>query len=187
MDFHERQSHHAAPRRRRQARPLRVVETSRPRAWCRDRGDQGCPATPVFSTPVVADGDAPETARAFAQAHLCPEHGVPAEGAVLLLVGELVAHALLCGAPPVVVTLQCRVTEIRITVTDGSRGEVPGSHGVGPGTGADSSPHLALGRILVSNVDGRWCRRVGAHGERVSCTIPTLSRGRSAYATCRTS
>jgi two-component sensor histidine kinase len=125
--------------------------------------EQGaCPATPRFSTPVPASADAAEIARAFAQAHTCEEHGLDAAGAVQLLVSELVTHALFHGAPPITVTVECQVRQVRVTVSDGS-----------PGIETPESVHRELSRILVRNVGGSWELRTGQYGESFSCTIPT--------------
>jgi hypothetical protein len=121
-----------------------------------------CAATPCFSTPVPASADAAEVARAFAAAHLCEEHGQEAAGAVLLLVSELVTHALFYGAPPIVVTLECEVSQVRVTVTDGS-----------PLVGTPDSVHRELSLLLIGNVAGDWALEPGEYGETFWCTIPT--------------
>lgn len=121
-----------------------------------------CAATPRYSTPVPASADAAEVARAFAEAHLCEEHGHEAAGAVLLLVSELVTHALFYGAPPIVVTLECEVTRIRVTVTDGS-----------PLVQTPDSVHRELSLVLIGNVAGDWALEPGPYGETFWCTIPT--------------
>lgn len=135
----------------------RPVEDHGHRVECR-----ACPVTPGFSTPVPASADAAEVARTFARAHLCHEHGTQAAGAVLLLVSELVTHALFYGAPPIVVTLECEVTQLRVTVTDGSPClETPGSI------------HRAVCLLLLRNVDGTWGLESSRYGETFWCTVPT--------------
>ena len=121
-----------------------------------------CACTPPFSTPVPASADAAEVARAFAEAHLCEEHAEHASGAVLLVVGELVTHALFYGAPPIVVTIECEVTRIRVTVTDGS-----------PLVQTPDSVHRALSLILIDRLGGDRGRELAEHGETFWCTIPT--------------
>lgn len=121
-----------------------------------------CPTTPCFSTPVPATAEAAEVARAFARAHLCETHGGAAEGAVLLLVSELVTHALLYGAPPIVLTVECQIAQVLITVTDGS-----------PLVSTPDSVHRDLSLILLRNVAGSWDLHPGHHGETFRCTVPT--------------
>lgn len=121
-----------------------------------------CGCTPPFSTPVPASADAAEVARAFAEAHLCEQHAEHASGAVLLVVSELVTHALFYGAPPIVVTIECEVTQIRVTVTDGS-----------PLVQTPDSVHRALSLVLVDRLGGDWATELAEHGETFWCTIPT--------------
>jgi hypothetical protein len=121
-----------------------------------------CDRTPPFSTPVPASADAAEVARAFAEAHLCEEHTKQASGAVLLVVSELVTHALFYGAPPIVVTVECEVTQVRVTVTDGS-----------PLVQTPDSVHRALSLILIDRLAGDWATELAEHGETFWCTIPT--------------
>lgn len=121
-----------------------------------------CASTPPFSTPVPASADAAEVARAFTEAHLCEAHAEHASGAVLLVASELVTHALFYGAPPIVVTVECEVTRVRVTVTDGS-----------PLVQTPDSAHRALSLILIDRLAGAWGREVTEHGETFWCTIPT--------------
>lgn len=121
-----------------------------------------CARTPQFSTPVPATADAAEVARAFAEAHLCEEHAEQATGAVLLLVSELVTHALFYGAPPIVVTLECQVTQVRVTVTDGS-----------PLIETPDSVHRQLSLLLIDKLAGDRATEPAEHGETFWCTIPT--------------
>lgn len=126
------------------------------------RPSRTCPLTPCFSTPVAASADAAEEARAFVRAHLCEEHGLDAAGAALLLVSELVTHALFYGAPPIVVTLECEVSQLRITVTDGS-----------PGVPTPDSVHRQISLALVQEVAGVCGLDPADHGETFWCTVPT--------------
>jgi hypothetical protein len=123
---------------------------------------RACPVTPRFSTPVPPSADAADVARAFAEAHLCEAHATQAAGAVLLLVSELVTHALFYGAPPIVVTIECEVDRVRVTVTDGS-----------PLLETPDSVHRQLSLRLVDNVAGAWGLETSADGETFWCTVPT--------------
>lgn len=135
----------------------RTADRPSARAECRR-----CSVTPCFSTPVPPSADAAEVARAFAEAHLCEVHAPQAAGAVLLLVSELVTHALFYGAPPIVVTVECEISQVRVTVTDGS-----------PLLETPESVHRELSLRLIDNVAGEWGLETGVHGETFWCTIPT--------------
>jgi hypothetical protein len=121
-----------------------------------------CDVTAVASSELPDSLHAAALARAFAQSHLCPEHGRAAEPAVMLLTSELVTHALLQGAPPVTVTMECEVSHIRIAVTDAKGGE--------PGT--ESMPG-DLSLTLIEKISREWGRESADSGETFWCTVPT--------------
>lgn len=121
-----------------------------------------CVVTAAATSELPDSLHAASLARAFAQSHLCPEHGRDAEPAVLLLTSELVTHALLREAPPVFVALECRVSHIRISVTDAR---------TGPG-GPESLPR-DLSLTLIDKVSRDWGREDADVGETFWCTVPT--------------
>jgi hypothetical protein len=121
-----------------------------------------CSVTKAASSRLPDSLSAAALARAFAQSHLCPEHGRDAEPAVMLLTSELVTHALLSGAPPIEVSMECEVSLIRITVADARGGEL----------GPDDMPG-DLSLTLIEKVSREWGRETGESGERFWCTVPT--------------
>lgn len=128
-----------------------------------------CALTDVASSQFPDSLHSAALARAFAQSHLCPEHGRDAEPAVMLLTSELVTHALVQGAPPVVVTMECAVSHIRIAVVDAKN------------QGGDASMPGDLSLTLIQKISREWGRDTGESGETFWCTVPTgvvPSRGR---------
>lgn len=128
------------------------------------RGEEAgvCALTDVATLLLPESLHAASLARAFAQSHLCPEHGRDAEPAVMLLTSELVTHALLEGAPPVSVSMECEVSHIRITVTDAKSDD----------GGPESMPG-DLSLTLIEKVSREWGREAGDFGETFWCTVPT--------------
>ena len=121
-----------------------------------------CVVTEMVSSRLPESLHAAALARAFAQSHLCQEHGRDAEPAVMLLTSELVTHALLHGAPPVVVTLECEVWQIRIAVEDARVDD------------RDAAPMPGdLSLTLIQKISRTWGREAGESGERFWCTVPT--------------
>jgi hypothetical protein len=121
-----------------------------------------CAVTAVASSDLPESLHAASLARAFAQSHLCAEHGRDAEPAVMLLTSELVTHALLQGSPPVTVTIECEVSQIRISVTDANTDEL----------GSDSMP-ADLSLTLIQKVSREWGRETTVAGETFWCVVPT--------------
>lgn len=121
-----------------------------------------CDVTAAATSRLPDSFHAASLARAFAQSHLCPEHGRDAEPAVMLLTSELVTHALLQGSPPVTVAMECEVSQIRITVTDAKVS----------GTGPESMP-ADLSLTLIEKISREWGRDTGNSGESFWCTVPT--------------
>lgn len=121
-----------------------------------------CDASPRFSSRLPSSAHASALARAFAQGHLCPEHGAEAEPAVMLLTSELVTHALRHGAPPISVALECEITQIRIVVRDGS-----------PGSGRQPVRPEDLSLLIIEKISREWGREDTEGGGTVWCTVPT--------------
>jgi hypothetical protein len=61
--------------------------------------------------------DAPAEARAHIQRHLCPEHGRDAHTAAQLAATELATCAVLYGKAPIVLELECGVSQLRVALT----------------------------------------------------------------------
>jgi hypothetical protein len=68
--------------------------------------------------------EAPAHARRFVHDVLCREHGSDALEAAELVASELVTHAVLYGHPPFEIAVECRLWDLRLTVSDG-RAEEP--------------------------------------------------------------
>lgn len=121
-----------------------------------------CAVTQSATSPLPASPHAAALARAFAQSHLCPEHGREAESAVMLLTSELVTHALLHGAPPFTVSVDCEVSQVRIAVSDVSSG--------GPGPGSRPGD---LSMVLIEKISREWGHERLNGSETFWCTVPT--------------
>lgn len=127
-----------------------------------------CAITPSASSPLPASPHASALARAFAQSHLCPEHGREAGSAVMLLTSELVTHALLHGDPPITVSVECEVSHVRIEVTDTKPAE-PRPRAAPDDLGADD-----LSLVLIDKISRQWGKETTPDGgETFWCTVPT--------------
>jgi len=62
--------------------------------------------------------ESPRRARQFVQESMCPEHGTLALAAAELVASELVTRAVVHGGAPVVVTVTCRLDEVRVEVAE---------------------------------------------------------------------
>ncbi len=121
-----------------------------------------CDATPATTGTLPYTVKAPALARDFVRGAVCPEHGLIAETAAMLLASELVTHAVLHGAPPVSLTIACQVNRIEIEVADSSTAEVQ------PFAANDG-----LAMMLVDKVATEWGTRRTRSGRVVWCTVPT--------------
>jgi anti-sigma regulatory factor (Ser/Thr protein kinase) len=121
-----------------------------------------CAVTQSASSPLPASPHASALARAFAQSHLCPEHGREAESAVMLLTSELVTHVVLHGEPPITVTVECEVSQVRIAVKDGRLNRF------GPRSLPDD-----LSMILIEKISREWGKETRDGVETIWCTVPT--------------
>ena len=82
-----------------------------------------------------------------------------------LLVSELVTNAVVHGAPPVTVNVECDGTDLRVAVTDGSdRSPVPRQ--------ADPDAESGRGIYLVDVISDRWgIAPSRGHGKAVWFTL----------------
>lgn len=80
-----------------------------------------CEVTAAASTTLPSDASAPRLARRFLRGARCPEHHSSVLDDAELLVSELVTNAVVHGAPPVTLAVECDTTSgMRVRVTDGS-------------------------------------------------------------------
>jgi anti-sigma regulatory factor (Ser/Thr protein kinase) len=72
-------------------------------------------------TRLPSDAQAPGLARAFLRGANCEVHHAPVLDEAELLVSELVTNAVLHGAPPITMRVECDVGRgLRVSVTDGN-------------------------------------------------------------------
>jgi hypothetical protein len=119
-------------------------------------------STPGASVELPATAKAAAEARTFAHDALCREHGQDAEGAVRLLASELVTHTLRHGTPPIVMSLECEETEIRLEVRD-----------QGHDRSLPDGPYRELSLLLIDKVSRDWGVEETEQGTVFWCTIPT--------------
>lgn len=151
------------------------VEGSDEDAW---EGDAMCDKTPRTFVSLSTSVDAPSRARSFADSALCPDHAAEADAAVKLMASELVTDAVLYGAAPIEVSLECRVSDCVVTVTEGSTARREPEGGAAPQRlgitrSGSSSPQRELFMLLVDKVAREWGIEPGAEGRRLWCTVPT--------------
>lgn len=80
-----------------------------------------CAVTPPAELTLPVDNRAPGVARQFLRETSCQEHHARVMDEAELLVSELVTNAVVHGAPPVTVNIECDSTEgLLVAVTDGS-------------------------------------------------------------------
>lgn len=75
-----------------------------------------CRETPPLACQLPPSTEAPTFARDLVARNLCREHALLAELPALMLVSELVAYAVVYGAPPFELTVSCEERELRIAV-----------------------------------------------------------------------
>jgi anti-sigma regulatory factor (Ser/Thr protein kinase) len=109
-----------------------------------------CAITPPAQIPLPNNLQAPATARAFLRGAACSTHQAQGLDEAELLVSELVTNAVLHGAPPITVRVECEGSDgLRVSVTDGNH-EPPKPRETGP---EDTSGH---GLRLVDIISNRW-------------------------------
>ena len=105
-----------------------------------------CQVTAPVRLYMPMDEHAPRRARQFlAEAH-CPEHNTSVLDEATLLVSELVTNAVLHGAPPITLEIECDGSAgMRIRVSDGSEAEPSLGHA---GVDDESGRGVALVDVL---------------------------------------
>ncbi|SES35806.1 Anti-sigma regulatory factor (Ser/Thr protein kinase) [Pedococcus cremeus] len=77
-----------------------------------------CEVSDPAETRLPNDKTAPGSARAFLREAACEVHHAEVLGEAELLVSELVTNAVLHGAPPITLRVECDGTRLRVSVTD---------------------------------------------------------------------
>jgi anti-sigma regulatory factor (Ser/Thr protein kinase) len=109
-----------------------------------------CSVTAPVRLLMPTDEHAPRQARLFlAEAH-CPAHNTGVLDEATLLVSELVTNALLHGAPPITMELECDGSEgMQVRVSDGSEARPALAH-------PDSEDEHGRGVALVDILSDAW-------------------------------
>jgi len=80
-----------------------------------------CAVTPPAQMRLLNSAQAPATARAFLRGAACSTHQAQVFDEAELLVSEVVTNAVLHGAPPITVRVECLGSDgLRVSVTDGN-------------------------------------------------------------------
>ena len=109
-----------------------------------------CSVTPPAEQTLPVDQRAPGAARQFLREASCQTHHARVLDEAELLVSELVTNAVVHGAPPITVSVECDGTKgLRVAVTDGS------DHTPVP---REAAPDDESGRgiYLVDVISDRW-------------------------------
>jgi anti-sigma regulatory factor (Ser/Thr protein kinase) len=124
-----------------------------------------CSVTPPAELTLPVDEQAPGQARRFLREASCQTHHARVMDEAELLVSELVTNAVVHGAPPVTVNVECDGTDLRVAVTDGSdRSPVPRQ--------ADPDAESGRGIYLVDVISDRWgIAPSRGHGKAVWFTL----------------
>jgi hypothetical protein len=132
-----------------------------------------CEKTSPASVSLAATEEAPARARSAAGTCLCLHHAADARAAVSLLTSELVTDAVMFGAPPIEISLECRVTDYLVTVTDGGSlgAHFNGRDGV-MYQGAEE-PHRELSMLIIDKVARDWGIESRPGGRNLWCVVPT--------------
>jgi anti-sigma regulatory factor (Ser/Thr protein kinase) len=109
-----------------------------------------CAVTPPAQIRLPNSVQAPATARAFLRGAACLTHHAQVLDEAELLVSELATNAVLHGAPPITVRVECDGSDgLRVSVTDGDPGPPqPQEAGLEDGSGR--------GIRLVDVISDRW-------------------------------
>lgn len=134
-----------------------------------------CDKTPRTFVALSTSVDAPSKARSFADRALCLDHAAEADAAVKLMASEFVTDAVLYGAAPIEVSLECRVSDCVVTVTEQSAGPRRSSKTVEASVAAArlGAPQRELSMLLVDKVAREWGIEPGADGRKLWATVPT--------------
>jgi anti-sigma regulatory factor (Ser/Thr protein kinase) len=79
-----------------------------------------CATTERAETLLSASPSSPAAAREFARRSGCPEHVLAVLDDALLLISELVTNSVVHGRPPILLTIDCEESALRVRVRDGS-------------------------------------------------------------------
>lgn len=126
-----------------------------------------CRTTATATCALPATPEAASLARSWVREQLCREHAAAAEGAATLLASEAVTLAVLHGRPPLVVSVECRVTRVLITVADTADGDLV------PGTPVPGDLDDRLRVTLISKVAREWGVDHVEGGKVLWCIVPT--------------
>jgi len=109
-----------------------------------------CAVTPPAQMHLPDSVQAPATARAFLRGAACSTHQAQVLDEAELLVSELATNAVLHGAPPIIVRVECDGSDgLRVSVTDGNpQPPIPRVPGHDDATGR--------GIRLVDAISDRW-------------------------------
>lgn len=139
-----------------------------------------CDLTPDQRVTLSDSVRAPSDARNYVRQHGCPQHLIFAMDALLLITSELVTNAVRYGQPPIVLRLDCLISESRISVSDtgpdlprglAARGDTGDPRARLPREGARGS--LGMGLIIVAKASREWGTDPLTIGKEVWCRIPT--------------
>jgi anti-sigma regulatory factor (Ser/Thr protein kinase) len=120
-----------------------------------------CDVTAAASTTLPSDASAPRRARLFLRAARCPQHHATVLDDAELLTSELVTNAVVHGAPPVTLAVECDTSSgMRVRVTDGSpRAPLPRA--------ARPADVDGRGMALVDLLSAAWGAEPTEHGKEV--------------------
>lgn len=120
-----------------------------------------CDVTAAASTTLPSDASAPRLARVFLRAARCPRHHATVLDDAELLTSELVTNAVVHGAPPVTLAVECDTSSgMRVRVTDGSsRHPLPRA--------ARPADVDGRGMALVDLLSAAWGAEPTEHGKEV--------------------
>jgi anti-sigma regulatory factor (Ser/Thr protein kinase) len=108
-----------------------------------------CVQTPRAELALKMELSAPCQARAFVRAQHCHTHDGAVLDDALLLVSEMVTNAVLHGAPPLVVAVECAGPSLEIRVRDGSP-DLPRQRQ------ARADDENGRGMLLMSSIAQSW-------------------------------
>ncbi len=125
-----------------------------------------CSVTPPAELTLPVDQRAPGVARKFLRETSCQTHHARVMDEAELLVSELVTNAVVHGAPPITVNVECDGSQgLRVAVTDGS------DHTPVPREAADDD-ESGRGIYLVDVISDRWgVAPSRGHGKAVWFTL----------------
>lgn len=123
-----------------------------------------CDVSGPAQTRLPNDATAPGLARSFLRDAACDVHHAEVLDEAQLLVSELVTNAVLHGAPPITVRVECDGARLLVSVTDGSSD---------PAQLRDAGPDAVSGRgiRLVDFISDQWGVQPAEPGKDVWFTL----------------